>query len=241
MLVAGGDGSLDNVDDSREGLRRPAWHVGPACAGGIMLNHPSTERHHLVLMLCVFACACGGTTPAATSPTSQVLEGRARTVTFECSGADPVPKQYPMTCAVASPSGYFWTTIEPLRELAPGKPIYDPIGWPLSPCMSGIALCGTAYRAPEGSHVLACRAADQRFDGPVEVVAPDGSLLLQGYCVEGDPAGTWFDWKHGELARTWSTSAVPEKARAHDGVRYIAPGTYTYGKHKLVPLTPVKP
>ena len=170
-----------------------------------------------------------------------MLAGRARTVTFECSGADPVPKQYSMTCALAGPSGYFWNKIEPPRELAPGKPIYDPIGTPMEPCMSGISLCGVAFRAQEGSHALACRAADQRFDGPVEVVARDGSLLLQGYCVDGFPAGTWFDWKHGELARTWSTSAVPADAKAHDGVRYTAPGTYTYGSHRLVPVTPGTP
>ncbi|MBK9036695.1 MAG: hypothetical protein IPL61_36500 [Myxococcales bacterium] len=141
-----------------------------------------------------------------------------------------------MTCALAGPLSHFWSSIEPPLEWAPGKLLHDPAGSPISPCLSGITLCGVSVRAPEGSHALACRATDQRFDGPVEVVAPDGSLLAQGYCVKGFPAGTWFWWNLGELARTWTTSVT-----AHEGVTYTAPGTYTYGKHKLVPVAPVTP
>jgi hypothetical protein len=49
------------------------------------------------------------------------------------------------------------------------------------------------------------------LDGPVEVVAPDGSLLT--------------------LAQTWTRPVT-----SHEGVRYTAPGTYTYGRHRLVPI-----
>ena len=144
-----------------------------------------------------------------------------------------------MTCAIGYEAGHFWPSIEPPRELAPGQLVYDPIGWPMESCLSGITLCGIAFEAPAGSHALVCRGADKRLDGPVEVVAPDGSLLVQGYCVQGFPAGTWLEWKHGELARTrrgWSTSPA---TTAHEGVQYTAPGTYTYEVHKLVLLSAV--
>ncbi|MBL8620235.1 MAG: hypothetical protein JNK64_03000 [Myxococcales bacterium] len=199
------------------------------------MSFGGAARLLLVLLLSFVSACCGrGVSPVKAVP-APPLAGRSRAVAFECSDTSPKPEEYPMTCAIGYEAGHFWPSIEPPRELAPGQLVYDPIGWPMESCLSGIALCGIAFEAPAGSHALVCRGADKRLDGPVEVVAPDGSLLVQGFCVEGFPAGTWLEWKHGELARTrrgWGTAPA---TTAHEGVQYTAPGVYTYETHKLVP------
>ncbi len=196
----------------------------------------SAARLFLVVLLALVPGCCRRDVSPARAVSASPLAGRTRTVAFECSDTSPKAEEHPMTCAVGYEGGHFWSSIEPPRELAPGQLVYDPIGWPMKSCLSGISLCGMAFRAPAGSRALVCRGADKRLDGPVEVVAADGSLLLQGYCVAGFAAGTWLEWEHGELARTrrgWDTAPA---TMAHEGVRYTAPGVYTYEAHRLVPL-----
>jgi len=180
------------------------------------------------------AACCARPAPAPPSPVPAAVAGRTRTVTFRCPGADPAPVQYPMTCAFGDP-GPLWKDVDPPRD-APGVPRPSRGRRPLEPCVHGISICGVEVRAPEGSRALACGDADGRRHGPAEVVAPDGSLLVQGFCVHGAPVGAWLWWQQGQLAATRTF----EMAGA-EGVLYIAPDTYTYGDFKLVPVSPVAP
>jgi hypothetical protein len=98
-----------------------------------------------------------------------------------------------------------------------------------------LSICRVFVPAPEGSEALACGDADGRSDGPVEVVAPDGSLVVQGFCVHGDPRGLWLWWQHGQLVSTWTFEIIGAQ-----GLQYLKADTYTYtyGDFELVPVAP---
>jgi hypothetical protein len=170
--TAGTEGRIINrsIDDSKRG--RGALLV-PASAA-----------------LVVAACSARpALAPPAPTPEPVAVAGRTRAVTFRCPGADPEPTHYPMTCGMESGVGARWHDVDPPRELPPGVPRPTRGGRLLEPCVHGIRVCGVDTRAPEGSRALACGGNDGRRHGPVEVIAPDGSLLVQGFCVHGDPVG----------------------------------------------------
>jgi hypothetical protein len=61
----------------------------------------------------------------------------------------------------------------------------------------GIHLCGS-WAGVDGAEVLTCRDTENRFDGPVEMLARDHSIVLQGYCSQGAPIGPWVTWRAGQ-------------------------------------------
>lgn len=68
------------------------------------------------------------------------------------------------------------------------------------PCYTlGVNACGGALTGPAGSYVLLCRDTEGSFSGPVRVVAPDGSVVIEGDCDHSAPVGAWFRWAGGHL------------------------------------------
>lgn len=182
-------------------------------------------------MLAALVGACCGrpppSTPAAVSPP---LAGRARTVTFECPGAEPRPEEFTATCADWD---WRWTDVDPqppspwVHRRLPSEPPGP------RPCHSGLSICRMQMEAPEGSRALGCRDSEGRRHGPIEVVAPDGSLLVQGFCAAGVPVGLWLWWHHGALSLTRSFTREGELS---EGLEYRKPGRYRYPGFRLVPV-----
>lgn len=185
----------------------------------------------------VGAMACSPRPPPTTTRAAPELAGRTRTVTFECPGPAPRPASFPMSCG-----GYDlrWPDVDP-RPPAPGlpSPTYGPRRAD-EPCVYGVSICGLPVAAAAGSKALACGDADGRRHGPVEVVAADGSLLVQGFCAHGEPAGAWLWWQRGHLAAS-RTFPITEA----EGLSYVKPDRYAYrdaaagsdfGYYRLVPV-----
>ena len=87
-----------------------------------------------------------------------------------------------------------------------------------TPPKVGIHLCG-AWEGVDGAEMVACRAPDGRFHGPVEMIAPDGSVVLQGWCEHGRPLGLWLSWRAGALVRIDSFTQQPSRGlQLHDPI-----------------------
>jgi len=68
------------------------------------------------------------------------------------------------------------------------------------PCARvGVILCGQYADGPYGSYALTCRDAQDQATGAARLVAPDGSVLVDGACDHGRAIGTWFRWEWGRL------------------------------------------
>lgn len=183
----------------------------------------------------------GGCTRQAPAAPELLLAGRSRTVAFLCPPEQPRrpsrdPVKRPMTCAKSGRGGFTWANVDPPRPVPLGMPSPSQGGSEFTPCVPGISICWVEIRAPEGSHALACRDPEGQSHGPVEVVAPDGSLIAHGLCVHGMPSGTWFWWQHEKLALTRTF-----ESRSTDDLRYVAPDRYSYGQFLLVPIDPTEP
>jgi hypothetical protein len=68
----------------------------------------------------------------------------------------------------------------------------------------GIRFCGRRVEGPTGAYLLACRNPQGEYDGPAELIAPDGSILTQGYCHQNKPIGAWITWRKRRLETLWS-------------------------------------
>jgi hypothetical protein len=62
-----------------------------------------------------------------------------------------------------------------------------------------VNVCGVYMEGPPGSHALVCRDAKNVITGAVRLVAPDGSLLVEGACVANVPTGAWIWWRAGQV------------------------------------------
>jgi hypothetical protein len=71
---------------------------------------------------------------------------------------------------------------------------------PLPPtdCTKALRACGRLVGGDNASQVVACRGADGELDGPLEVIAVDGTVLENGYCESGRVVA-WARWKAGRL------------------------------------------
>lgn len=54
---------------------------------------------------------------------------------------------------------------------------------------------------PPGSQAVVCRDPQRTFTGPVQLVAPDRSVITEGACVGSVPTGAWVAWRAGEIQR----------------------------------------
>jgi|JI10StandDraft_1071094.scaffolds.fasta_scaffold232842_2 hypothetical protein len=184
------------------------------------------------------AAGCTPKAPETPEAPAPLLAGRSRTVTFRCPPEQPRrpsrdPVRHPLTCARSGRGGLTWANVDPPRPVPLGVPPVSQGGGEYAPCLHGISICWVDIRAPEGSRALTCRDAEGQSHGPVEVVAPDGSLIAQGLCVHGMPSGTWFGWRHEKLAGTRTF-----EGRSTDDLHYVAPDQYRYGAFPLVPIEP---
>src|SRR5262245_19436813 len=137
--------------------------------------------HTIVLLTCLVGCGCPQVTsktipPPPTDSASPI--GRTRTGVFVCPHGDVLHfgVSYPWPNEDGS------TVIESPPRAARSQP--------------GIHLCG-AWEGVDHGEALACRDPEGRFDGPVEILAPDQSVVLQGYCSKGAPIGPWVTWRAG--------------------------------------------
>ena len=128
-------------------------------------------------------CSCPMTptrTPRPAPSTSIAPIGRIRTGTFSCPHGDVQHFRV----------SYPWPNEDGGAVIE--QPL--PAPWGSTP---GIYLCG-AWAGVENAEVIACRDAETRFDGPVEMLASDHSMVLQGYCSKGAPIGPWVTWRAGQ-------------------------------------------
>jgi hypothetical protein len=64
---------------------------------------------------------------------------------------------------------------------------------------SRLVTCGQRLIGPPGSHGLICRDARGAITGPVQLVAPDRSVIAEGTCEGNRPTGTWYFWSDRRL------------------------------------------
>lgn len=194
----------------------------------------------------VFAIALGITVPLTTgcrercpsnapvSPATTPL-GRVRAGTFDCpiGGSQ---KSYAISES--------WPRVDPkpdtvLDDNRISPPPYDflpdpnreVLGAP-TPATAGIWLCG-ALAGAAGSVVHACVADGGEVNGPVEMIAPDGSILVQGYCDHGARLGPWVAWRNGDIIFMEDR----DKFGAVRGLRIGDPAASTVDEYEGRPVT----
>lgn len=69
------------------------------------------------------------------------------------------------------------------------------------PCfLTGVVACHVGMAGPPGSTALVCRDDQGTLSGPVRLVAPDSSVIMEGDCEHSVAIGAWFSWADGHLA-----------------------------------------
>ena len=149
----------------------------------------------LVPLLLVTANGCPTSHPdPITTASGPIPAGRTADI-FRCQGPRR-PARIEASCGgtVIGDSG-----VGLHRDVGYGnKPVPLP-GNP--PCnRSSALLCGQDVEGPYGSYVLACNNANDQPHGAARLVAPDGSVLVEGACDHGRAVGTWYWWSFGRLA-----------------------------------------
>jgi hypothetical protein len=89
------------------------------------------------------------------------------------------------------------------RVLYPSCRRRTTLGAPRSPT-PGIEFCGRELEGVPGAYLLTCRNPQGEYDGPAELIAPDGSILAQGYCEQNRAIGAWVTWCNGRFHTLWS-------------------------------------
>jgi hypothetical protein len=62
-----------------------------------------------------------------------------------------------------------------------------------------VKVCGVQMEGPPGSQAQLCRDPKKLVTGAVRLVAPDGSVLVEGACVANVPTGAWIWWRAGRV------------------------------------------
>lgn len=62
-----------------------------------------------------------------------------------------------------------------------------------------IMACGVLMVGPAGSEAVICRDPQQKFTGPVQLVAPDRTVVTEGACIRSVPTGAWVAWRAGSI------------------------------------------
>lgn len=70
---------------------------------------------------------------------------------------------------------------------------------PEGSCRPQLIACHHHITNEHANQVIACRGQDGELDGPLEVIATDGSVLENGYCAAGHLVGPWARWRAGRL------------------------------------------
>lgn len=71
-----------------------------------------------------------------------------------------------------------------------------------------VVLCGVPVEGTWGSYTVTCRDEQDQPTGTAQLVAPDGSVLVEGACDHGHAIGAWFWWSFGQLE---SASAIVDR------------------------------
>jgi hypothetical protein len=62
-----------------------------------------------------------------------------------------------------------------------------------------VTICGVYMEGAPGSQALVCRDSKNQITGGVRLVAPDGSVVVEGACMADVPTGAWIWWRAGQV------------------------------------------